>query len=118
VCLAVRIRLIGSTRFCRFPPAASNAMGLNTTAIERSLCMRRWIPPPAVFMEKTAARYTSQDFIAFLKDVVALCPSRQKIHIILDNLSAHKTTRVRVPGAESARMLPLHANIFLLAKPG
>jgi transposase len=40
---------------------------------------------------KTAARHTSQDFITFLKEVVALCPPRQKIHIILDNLSAHKT---------------------------
>src|SRR6201998_2241827 len=47
------------------------------------------------FHGKTAARHTSQDFIAFLKEVVALCPSRQKIHIILDNLSAHNTTHVR-----------------------
>jgi transposase len=30
-----------------------------------------------------------------LKEVVALCPPRQQIHIILDNLSAHKTTLVR-----------------------
>jgi transposase len=44
---------------------------------------------------KTAARHTSQDFITFLKEVVALCPTRQKIHIILDNLSAHKTKLVR-----------------------
>jgi transposase len=44
---------------------------------------------------KTAARHTSQDFITFLKEVVALCPPRQKIHIILDNLSAHKTKLVR-----------------------
>jgi transposase len=44
---------------------------------------------------KTAARHTSQDFITFLKEVVALCPLRQKIHIILDNLSAHKTKLVR-----------------------
>ena len=44
---------------------------------------------------KTAARHTSQDFIAFLKEVVALCPPRQKIHIILDNLSAHKTKLVQ-----------------------
>jgi transposase len=44
---------------------------------------------------KTAARHTSQDFITFLKGVVALCPPRQKIHIILDNLSAHKTKLVR-----------------------
>ena len=44
---------------------------------------------------KTAARHTSQDFITFLKEVVALCPPRQEIHIILDNLSAHKTKLVR-----------------------
>jgi transposase len=44
---------------------------------------------------KTAARHTSQDFVAFLKEVVSLCPRRKQIHIILDNLSAHKTTAVR-----------------------
>jgi transposase len=44
---------------------------------------------------KTTARHTSQDFIAFLKEVVNLCPTRQQIHIILDNLSAHKTALVR-----------------------
>jgi transposase len=44
---------------------------------------------------KTAARHTSQDFVAFLTEVVAQCPPRQQIHIILDNLSAHKTTLVR-----------------------
>ena len=44
---------------------------------------------------KTAARHTSQDFVAFLKEVVALCPTDQLIHIILDNLSAHKTALVR-----------------------
>ena len=44
---------------------------------------------------KTAARHTSQDFITFLKEVVNLCPPRQKIHIILDNLSAHKTKLVQ-----------------------
>ena len=44
---------------------------------------------------KTAARHTSQDFVAFLKEVVSLCPAGQQIHIILDNLSAHKTALVR-----------------------
>lgn len=43
---------------------------------------------------KTTARHTSQDFVAFLKEVVALCPAGQQIHIILDNLSAHKTALV------------------------
>jgi len=44
---------------------------------------------------KTAGRHTSQDFVAFLKEVVALCPGGQQIHIILDNLWAHKTILVR-----------------------
>jgi transposase len=43
---------------------------------------------------KTAARHTSQDFVAFLEEVVAQCPAKQQIHIILDNLSAHKTRLV------------------------
>jgi len=43
---------------------------------------------------KTAARHTSRDFVSFLKEVVALCPPDQQIHIILDNLSAHKTALV------------------------
>jgi len=44
---------------------------------------------------KTAARHTSREFVAFLKEVVSLCPGNKQIHIILDNLSAHKTTAVR-----------------------
>src|ERR1700739_3061209 len=44
---------------------------------------------------KTAAPHTSREFVAFLKEVVSLCPRRKQIHIILDNLSAHKTTSVR-----------------------
>src|SRR6516165_8439833 len=44
---------------------------------------------------KTAARHTSREFVAFLKEVVSLCPGNKQIHIILDNLSAHKTTSVR-----------------------
>jgi transposase len=43
---------------------------------------------------KTAVRHTSQDFVAFLEEVVAQCPANKQIHIILDNLSAHKTRLV------------------------
>ena len=43
---------------------------------------------------KTTSRHTSQDFVAFLQEVVALCPTDRQIHIILDNLSAHKTALV------------------------
>ena len=44
---------------------------------------------------KTTARHTSRDFVGFLREVIASCPSDQEIHIILDNLSAHKTQAVR-----------------------
>lgn len=44
---------------------------------------------------KTAARHTSEEFVAFLADIVANQPRGKEIHIIADNLSAHKTQRVR-----------------------
>jgi transposase len=44
---------------------------------------------------KTTARHTSRDFVTFLKEIVSLCPRHKDIHIILDNLSAHKTKLVR-----------------------
>ena len=43
---------------------------------------------------KTAARHTSDEFVDFLGEVVGLCKPRQEIHVILDNLSAHKTHKV------------------------
>jgi transposase len=43
---------------------------------------------------KTAARHTSREFVTFLQGLVSLCPPRQQVHIILDNLSAHKTQAV------------------------
>jgi len=43
---------------------------------------------------KTAAHHTSQEFVAFLAELVANQPRGKEIHIIADNLSAHKTGRV------------------------
>jgi hypothetical protein len=43
---------------------------------------------------KTVARHTSLDFVEILGEVVQQCRSHQEIHIILDNLSAHKTKAV------------------------
>jgi transposase len=43
----------------------------------------------------TAARHTSADFVAFLDRVVATQPRRRAIHLIADNLSAHKTKAVQ-----------------------
>jgi len=43
---------------------------------------------------KTASRHTSAEFVAFLTDIVVNQPRGKEIHVIADNLSAHKTERV------------------------
>jgi len=43
---------------------------------------------------KTTDRHTSDEFVAFLGQVVGLCKPKQEVHIIVDNLSAHKTRKV------------------------
>jgi transposase len=43
---------------------------------------------------KTARRHTSADFIGFLREVVNKARWAREIHIVLDNLSAHKTQAV------------------------
>ena len=43
---------------------------------------------------KTAARHTSAEFVAFLTDIVAHQPKGKEIHVIADNLWAHKTKLV------------------------
>jgi transposase len=52
---------------------------------------------------KTVARHTSDEFVAFLNQIVA-GRQGQQIHIILDNLSAHKTAKVQ-------QFLESHANV-------
>jgi transposase len=56
------------------------------------------------------ARHTSQEFVAFLESVVASQPAGQEIHIILDNLSAHKAPPVQ-------RFLEAHPNVHFHFTP-
>src|ERR1700735_1571829 len=44
---------------------------------------------------KTARRHTSAEFVAFLTHLVAQAKWAREIHIVLDNLSAHKTEAVQ-----------------------
>ena len=53
---------------------------------------------------KTAARHTSAEFVAFLTDIVANQPKGKEIHVIADNLSAHKTKQVDAFRAENANV--------------
>ena len=59
---------------------------------------------------KTADRHTSEQFVAFLTDLVAQQPPGKEIHVIADNLSAHKTTRV-------AEFLQTHSTVRLHFTP-
>jgi transposase len=59
---------------------------------------------------RTVASHTSEEFVAFLGAVVASRPAKEEIHIILDNLSAHKTKRVN-------EFLSLHENVHLHFTP-
>jgi transposase len=43
---------------------------------------------------KTAERHTSAEFVAFLGEIVDSQPAGREIHVIADNLSAHKTQKV------------------------
>jgi transposase len=59
---------------------------------------------------KTAERHTSEEFVAFLSEIVAHQPKDRAIHIIADNLSAHKTKRV-------AAFLAQHKNVKMHFTP-
>jgi transposase len=43
---------------------------------------------------KTAPRHSSAEFVAFLTDLLAKAKWAREVHIVLDNLSAHKTQAV------------------------
>jgi transposase len=55
-------------------------------------------------------RHTSDEFVAFLHTVVETQPRRHEVHIIVDNLSAHKTQQVRT-------FLAAHPNVHLHYTP-
>jgi transposase len=59
---------------------------------------------------KTAERHTSAEFVAFLTDIVVNQPPGKEIHVIADNLSAHKTKRVD-------EFLAVHTNVHLHFTP-
>ena len=59
---------------------------------------------------KTAARHTSAEFVAFLADIVANQPRGKEIHVIADNLSAHKTKAV-------AEFLATHPKVHMHFTP-
>lgn len=46
-------------------------------------------------LDRTAQRHTSAEFVAFLTDILINQPRGKQIHVIADNLSAHKSQQVK-----------------------
>jgi len=67
-------------------------------------------PQTGEVIGQTAPHHTSKEFVAFLSEVIATQPTDQEIHIILDNLSAHKTPLV-------SEFLNQHPNVKLHFTP-
>jgi transposase len=59
---------------------------------------------------RTTARHTSAEFVAFLEQLLASLAQEQAVHIICDNLSAHKTQAV-------ADFLARHPNVRIHYTP-
>ena len=60
-------------------------------------------------------RHTSEDYISFLKKVDSECDKKKELHIVSDNLSAHKTKAVyeyleSVPGRFVLHFIPTHSS--------
>ena len=51
-------------------------------------------PQSGEVLGRTSVRHTSAEFVAFLEQIVASQTPAKEIHIIADNLSAHRTSKV------------------------
>jgi transposase len=87
-------RWIAWTRFRRFSPnrAERHCLGYyrhGTLSLFAALNAKS-----GEIIGQTSDRHTSAKFVAFLEDLVARQAPKQAVHIICDNLSAHKTKAV------------------------
>jgi hypothetical protein len=64
---------------------------------------------------RTAARHTSAEFVKFLTSLVRRARWAREIHVILDNLSAHKTMAVEAFLEDNPKVKLLYPDLLLLA---
>src|SRR5260370_5653158 len=98
------------TGACRYLQAGPRSTGSNIIATERCRCTPALNPQIGEVLGQTSQRHTSQEFVAFLEEVVATQPAERRVHVILDNFSAHKTDLVK-------GFLRQHANVTLHFTP-
>ena len=64
-------------------------------------------------------RHRAQDFVAFLREIDGSVDPGLEIHVVLDNLSAHRAPpRPAVVIAPPARPVSFHAHLRVVAQPG
>src|SRR5262249_8751862 len=102
-------RSTARTRCYRCRPAGQSGMALSITDGTLSL-YAAFNTKTGEVLGKTAARHTSAEFVAFLADIVVNQPATKEIHVIADNLSAHKTKQV-------TEFLDWHPNVHLHFTP-
>src|SRR6266576_2930210 len=85
---------IARIRFCRCPRDAPNGTALSTFVTAPLRRYAAFNTKTGEVLGKTAARHTSAEFAAFLTDIVIDQPRGKEIHVIADNLSAHKSRPV------------------------
>src|ERR1700733_15067733 len=85
---------IGSTRCCRCRRGERNGMASNTIAMALFPLYSALDVKTGKVEGKTAKRHTSAASIAFLNQLLSQARWAKEIHIVLDNLSAHKTKAV------------------------
>jgi len=85
-------------------------MGSDITGTETLSLYAALNPKTGEVLGQTAPRHTSQEFVAFLREVVHTQPAEREVHVILDNFSAHKTDLMK-------HFLQQHPNVTLHFTP-
>ena len=110
----LRARVLAATR--RRPPDGSTHWSCRRAlaahlGVTKDIVQRIWQNVRTGEVQgKTTARHTSRDFVGFLGEVVATRAPDEEIHVILDNLSTHKTKLVEA-------FLDEHPNVTLHFTP-
>jgi hypothetical protein len=87
-------RWTGSIRCCRFSPGRAEKHGFEYYRHGTLSLYAAFDVKTGQVHGKTARSHTSEDFIEFVTEIVERTPLAKEIHIVLDNLSAHKTKAV------------------------
>ena len=80
---------------------------------------RRSTSRPCQVVAQTKKQHRSRDFVSFLREIDERVDPTLTVHVILDNLSAHKSAAAsqRWVARQPALPVPLYANLLRLAQP-